>query len=175
MPTAHRIAIVLMALTVCGISGCNTDPTVGYTTRDQYRQGIRTIYVPMWNRNKDVYRRKLEFRISEAVVKEIGASTRYRISEESRADTILTGEVVKVVRDVMAFNPDTGDPLEKEIIITFAFQWTDLRSGEVLAENAALEVTATYIPDLGTDFFQGSQDLVDKAARRVVEHMEAEW
>ncbi len=175
MSTAHKIATVVVVLAACGISGCVNDPDTAYTTDSQYVRNIRTVYVPLWNRNKDVYRRELEFRISEAVAKQIPASTDYRIAEESRADTILTGEVVDVIQDVMAYNPDTGNPREKEIIIIIAFKWQDLRTGKILAEEDSLEVTATYIPDFREDFYQGSQDLFDEAARRVVQRMEAEW
>ena len=175
MPTAYRTMILLLAVAMCCVVGCDNDPNTAYTTRDQYVPNVHTVYVPLWNRSKDVYRRELEFRISESVIKEIQASTPYKISDESRADTKLTGEVVHVAQEVMAFNPDTGNPLEKEITVIIAFEWVDLRSGKVLKDVDDLEVTATYIPDFGTDFHQGSQDLFDKAARRVVQRMEAEW
>lgn len=175
MPISHKIAIVLLAAAACGVSSCDNDPNNAYTMRDQYVQGVRSVYVPMWNRNRDVFRRELEFRISEAVIKEIQTSTRYRISDEASADTMLTGEIVEVSQAVMAFNPDSGNPREQEITITIAFVWQDLRDGTVRAQEDALEVTGTYIPDFGEGFFQASQDIFDTAARRVVEHMEADW
>jgi len=175
MPTAHKTTIIILALVIFGAVGCDVDPTTGYTTRDQYVQNVRSVCVPMWNRGRDVYRRDLEFRITESIVKEIQANTKYKISEEARADTILTGEIIGVSQEVMAFNPDTGNPREKEITITLAFTWTDLRNGKMLAHEDAMEVTGTYIPDFGEDFFQGSQDVLDEAARQVVRHMEADW
>jgi len=175
MSTVQKITTILLVLAACGVSGCANDPNTGYTMKDQYIPGVRSVYVPMWNRGKDVFRRGLEFGISEAIIKEIQASTDYRISKDADADTILTGEIVAVDQAVMAFNPDTGNPREKEITITIAFTWTDLRDGRIRAKEDALEVTGTYIPDFGEGFFQASQDIFDKAARRVVEHMEAEW
>ena len=76
-----------------------------------------------------------------------------------------------------SFNPDSGDPRELEITMTIAFRWRNLKTGEEMARDQKLQVTSTYIPDppLGEDFFQGSQDGIEKAARRIVERMEAPW
>lgn len=175
MPRTHRIVTLLVLVAACWLSGCDNDPNTAWTTRGQFVQGVDTVYVPMWNRNRDVFRRDLEFRITEAVVKEIQAETPYRISSESRADTILTGEIIEVSQEVMNFNPDTGNPREKEITMIIAFLWVDLRTGKELAKEDAMEVTATYIPDFGEDFFQGSEALFNEAARSVVRGMHADW
>ncbi len=175
MPRTYRIVTLLVLMSACWLSGCDNDPNTAWTTRDQFVQGVDTVYVPMWNRNRDIFRRELEFRITEAVAKEIQASTPYRISSESRADTMLTGEIVEIPEQVMNFNPDSGNPREKEIIMTIAFRWVDLRTGKELAKEDAIEVTATYIPDFGEDYFQGSEAAFNAAARRVVQSMHAEW
>jgi hypothetical protein len=167
--------LTLATAAVFVLAGCNDDPNMGYTMADQYRSGISSVHVPMWDRGRDVYRRDLEFRLTEAVVKEIQTSTKYRIAEKADADTMLSGEVVLVTQTVMAFNPDTGNPYEQEIMLTIAFRWQDLRTGEILAEEKNLQISSTYIQDFNEDFFQGSQDVIDRAARRIVEHMEAPW
>ncbi len=175
MLNSQRITIGLLVMSVFAACGCDVDPEVGYTTRDQYIQGVSTIYVPLWNRNRSIYRRELESRLTEAVIKEIQATTHYRIAAQDKADSILTGEIVRVYQEAMANNPDTGHPREKEIIVVLAFQWVDLRNGEMLAKETSMEVTTTYIPDFDVDFFQGSEALFGKAAREVVKRMEAPW
>ncbi len=156
-------------------AGCDGDPTLGYTTDTMYRTGIDSVCVPMFLRSKDVYRRGEEYRLTEAVIKQIQLDTPYRIADRDRADTLLEGELVSITQATLATNRDTGNAIEKEIIVRVAFTWTDLDTGEVLAEVPGLDVSMTYVPDLNEDFFQGIQDVYERAARRIVEHMETPW
>ena len=165
--------VVVMLLS----AGCTNDPAQGYTTKDQYRPGITTVSVPMWTRGKHVYRRGLEMRITHAVDRQIELDTRYKVTAKSRADTELTGSLDKVVQSVMSVNPDTGRPRDQEITFYVSFEWTDLRSGKILVKKSNFRVTSTYLPSapLSEDFFQGSEDVINKLAERIVEQMEDEW
>jgi len=163
-----------------GLTGCvewDGDGQGAYTLRNQYRTEVESIYVPIWTRGKDVYRRNLEFRLTEAIIKRIQMDTDYRITERARADSELVGRILSVEQSVLGFNPDSGDPREMEVVIVLSFAWRDLKTGKVLVDEPNLRVTGTYIPEspLSEDFFQGSQDVIEKASRRVVEHMEADW
>jgi hypothetical protein len=64
-----------------------------------------------------------------------------------------------------------------ELVIRLSFRWVDLRSGKTRKAVGNLPVTGSYIVDpvVDEDFFQGSADVIDEAARRVVEHMERDW
>ncbi len=155
--------------------GCDGDPTLGYTTESMYPTDVSSVCVPMFIRNKEIYRQGEEYRLTEAVKKQIQLDTPYRLSDRDRADTLLTGELVSITQSTLATNRDTGDPIEKEITIRVAFTWTNLDTGQVLAHMPAMDVSMTYIPDLNEDFFQGSQDVYERTARRIVEHMETPW
>ena len=89
-------ALVVAAMALAGCVEMDGDGQDSYTMRDQYRDGITSVYVPMWGRGKDVYRRELEFRLTEAVVKRIELDTKYKVTDRSRADTELAGEIVTV-------------------------------------------------------------------------------
>jgi hypothetical protein len=172
---------LLAACLFAGLSaGCvevDGDGNNAYTMKSPYPEGIRTVHVPIWTRSKDVYRRDLEFRLTEAVIKRIEMQTPYKITTRARADSELAGEIIVVEQGVLGFNPDTGNPRELELALTMAFTWKNLRTGEILTQEPALSVSGTYIPDepLGEDFFQGSQSVIEDAAIRIVESMEAEW
>ncbi|MCD6303667.1 MAG: hypothetical protein J7M21_01750 [Planctomycetes bacterium] len=159
------------------LCGCDSDPAKGYTTASQYPAGIKTVAVPIWHRGRDVYRRGLEMRLTEAIVKRIELDTPYKVTEKSRADTELVGTIDQVSQRVLSFNPDTGLPREKEITLTVSFTWTDLRNGKVLVRRRNFRESAAYIPPapLGEDFFQGSEDVINRLARRIVQQMEADW
>ena len=176
--TAGGVALVcLLAAWPLGCVKISGDGNDAYTMRSQYRTDVSSVFVPMWTRGDDVYRRELEFRLTEAVIKRIEMDTPYKSTRKSRADTELPGEILLIEQRVLSFNPDTGNPNEFEIVMTLSFTWRDLRSGDILVEETDLQVASTYIADapLSEDFFQGSQDMIEEASRLVVEYMEAEW
>ena len=156
-------------------SGCfNNDETLGYTARNHYRSGIQTVAVPIWTRGKDVYRRENERELTGALIKRIELETPYKVTKKDRADTVLKGSVDVITQRVLSYNPDTGQPREKEITFTVSFQWEDLRTGKVLVKRKNFQVAVVYLPDapFNESFFLGSQKLMDKLALRIVETME---
>lgn len=178
----NRIVFVCAVLAVTAAAVCtgcsNPDPTKGYTTISQYRPDIKTIAVPIFHRGTQEYRRDIEFRLTEAVVKQIEAETPYKVVDKSRADTLLTGTIQSVDSQVLSFNPDTGQAREIQLCVTVDFTWKDLRGeGKVLVERKKFRVTAEYIPHepLREDFFLGSEDAFNKMALRIVEQLAAPW
>jgi hypothetical protein len=153
------------------VGGC------GYSIAPLHPGDVTTVAVPIWHRGRNVYRRGLEFRLTEALVKQIEMRTPYKVTDGGRADTELTGTIERVEQRVLSFNPDTGRPRELELTVTVSFRWKDLRSGEMRAERTNFAVSGTYIPHepFERDFFQGSEDVINKLARRVVEQMEGGW
>ena len=155
---------LLPALSGCGYSFAPLHPT-------QYK----TVCAPMWTRGKEVYRRGLEMRITEAVQKRIEGFTPYRLASRARADTELTGSLDQVVQRPLSMNPDTNRPWEMAVTFVVSFKWVDIaHGGRVLVERHNFRVAGTYYPiaPLNEDFFLGAQDVIDKLARRVVEEME---
>ena len=72
------LLIFLTALSAVS-AGC------GYTMKDQYHAGVNTVFVPVWTRGKDVYRRELEMRLTEAIQKRIEQDTPYKVVAKTRA------------------------------------------------------------------------------------------
>jgi outer membrane lipopolysaccharide assembly protein LptE/RlpB len=171
--TKTRGVILLLAVTTeVVLPGCG-----GYTLDSQYRQGIKTVAVDIFGRGKDVYRREVETRATEAIVKRIEQDTPYKVTVKSRADTHLTGTIDSIEQRILSFNPDTGQARELELTLAVSFTWTDLRSGKLLADVSDMRVSGAYVREepLTEDFFQGSEGVLDRLARQVVERMEAEW
>ncbi|MBI5726016.1 MAG: hypothetical protein HZA50_18800 [Planctomycetes bacterium] len=177
------LTYTLMTLTATMIA-CGCDSTVrsgssddsgvfGYTTDSPYRKNVRSVFVPIWKVGREVYRRQVEYRLTEALKKQI-LMTDYKISDKPRADTELTGTIERIDQRVLSFNPDSGDPRETEVTIVVSFTWTDLRTGEVLAERKNFSVADKYFPEkpLNEDFFQGSEQAINNLANRIVEQME---
>jgi len=172
-----RIAGALAIGLLLATAGCSSDPTKGYTLKSQYVEGVKTVHVPIWHRGKQVYRRGLEMRLTESIIKCMELDTPYKATGKDRADTELIGTIERVSQRVLSYNPDSGMPREKELTVTVSFTWTDLRNGKVLARRKNFRQAGTYIPPepFGEDFFQGSEDVMNKLAKRIVEQMEADW
>ena len=131
-----KTARILLALALAAVSagaGCtNPDPTVGYTIASQYRPGIRTVAVPIWQVGAHEYRRGIEFRITEALVKHIEGATPYKVVDASRADTLLTGTLLQADQRVLNYDPRTGTAREIQVRPHVDFTWKDLRTGQGL-------------------------------------------
>jgi hypothetical protein len=174
-----KLAVACSALAMlCILAGCDSNATLmGYTAQNQYRTGVQTVAVPMWKRGKEVYRRDLETRLTEALIKRIELDTPYKVTLKDRADSILTGTIDQITQSTLSMNTDTGQPREIQITFLVTWTWKDLRSGQMLAERKRYRYSCVYLPSdpYNEDFFRGSEDLMDRLARRIVESMEADW
>jgi outer membrane lipopolysaccharide assembly protein LptE/RlpB len=171
MKTARIVAGAVLASAAAGLAG-----GCGYSFQSLYPENVRTVSVPMWHRGRDVYRRGLEMRLTEALVKQIELRTPYKVTHRAAdPDTELTGTITRVEQSVLSRNPDTGRPRELELTVTVSFAWRDLRSGETIVERSNFPVTGRYITHapFSEDFFQGSEDVINRLARRIVEEMES--
>src|SRR5215207_9194014 len=89
------LAACLTLLTGCGYNqGGDGGGSDGYHWSSVYRQDVRTVAVPIFTTRS--FDRGVEFGLSEAVVKQIEATTPYKVVPRERADTILEGQVVDV-------------------------------------------------------------------------------
>ena len=164
--------LALAAATV----GCDANPNRSYTLASQYPSDVRTVAVQIFTRGPNVYRRDLELRLTEAVVKSIEFYTPYKVVMDDRADTELTGTITVVSQRVMSMVKDISTPRENEIVLTATMRWQDLRNGKV-RRRGTVRAAGSYIPlaPFREDFFQGAEDAISKLAKRIVEEMEEDW
>ena len=175
-PTAFALFLASLA-SLAAATGCATDPSKGYTTASQHRAGIDSVEVVGFTRDKEIYRRGLEMRLTEAIVKRIGLDTPYRILPKGRADTQLRGTIETISQRVLSPIPETGGARELEMILVVSFTWKDLRTGKILAQEKNLRAAGVYIPPVpfSEDFYEGSEAALNQMAVRIVEKMEADW
>ena len=156
------------------IMGCaSTDPKVGYTSRSLFDESIKSVQVKIFSTKE--FRRGLEFDLTEALVKQIEASTPYKVLKGPQADTVLEGQLVNVRQTVLADQHDSDLPTEKQQQLIVTFTWKDRRSGRMLAEGKNVRVVAEYAPPAGETFFTGQQELMDKMGRKIVSQMRQPW
>jgi len=161
----HGLALALLA---GALGGC------GYTTEPLYPKDVKTVAVPMWHRGADVYRRGLEMQLTEAIVKYIQLETPYNVVSREKADTELAGTIDRVEQRVLTYDPDTGQPRELEITLFVSFEWKDLRKGTSRVKRSNYSSAVAYVAHepFNRDFFQGSEDAINKLARRIVEEIQ---
>ena len=99
-PKSVSAMALLMVVPFIGTGGC------GYTTARPFRTDIQTIHVDMFHSKE--FRRELEFRLTEALVKRLEMDTPYRIAPRRTADMLLTGEILAVENRAFAGSPCVG-------------------------------------------------------------------
>jgi hypothetical protein len=184
------VAAVAVLLPSCAWDGqlC----ILGYTTRPNYDPGIRTIRVPIFKNN--TYIRGLEFDLTRAVIREIGARTPFQVvSAECPADTELTGTIT-VLNKIAVNRTQLNEIREGQTTLGVEIIWRDLRSGEVLSQPRAksdpdnpspppeglpkpllIQSLGDYIPELGGSTTTALQQNVNRLATQIVSKMEIPW
>ena len=149
------------------LAGCS------YSTERPFRTDIQTIHVEMFHSKE--FRRELEFRLTEAIVKRIQMDTPYRISPRQTAEALLTGEVLAVENRTFGDDFDLDVPREIGSTVVVRFRLQDLRTGDVLVERPRFVFQTSYIPPVGETFTTGMTRALDGLAEQIVEAMESDW
>jgi hypothetical protein len=170
--TACGFAALLLLL-----GGC-----AGYQIGNQslYPQDIRTVYVPMFQSNS--FRRNLGERLTEAVVKQIEATTPYKVVSESKADSVLSGRIVGEHKSVLVPNL-SGNAREIQVAMTVQVSWVD-RRGRMLRETKPIPLpaemvdvagTGNVVPEVGQSIATAQQQAICRMAQEIVGLMENPW
>lgn len=120
-------------------------PTDGnYAVSSRFPRQFRTVAVNVF-RNQ-TYERKINSELTEALVKEIEATTPYRVSAESTADTVLRGTVRKVALRELSKSRSTG--LSEEVLyeVTLDWEWVDQRTGKPITARSNFTASALFVP-----------------------------
>jgi hypothetical protein len=154
-----------MALALAG--GC------GYSASHPFRTDIQTVHVEMLQSKE--FRRELEFRLTESIVKRVERDTPYRIVPKERADAVFSGEILAVENRTFGVDPETDLPREIGSTVVVRFRLQNVRTGEVLLERPRFMYQTSYIPPLGETFDDGMTRAMDGLAEQIVEAMESAW
>jgi hypothetical protein len=159
--------LLFLAVPVAGVTGC------GYSAARPFRPDIRTVYVEMLHSKE--FRRELEFRLTEAIIKRIEMDTPYRIAPRRTADAVLEGEILEVQNRTFGDDFDTDLPREIGSTMVMRYRFQDMRTGEILVERPRFVYQTSYIPPVDETFTQGMTRALDGVAEQLVETMESGW
>ena len=156
-----------LVIPLFGVTGC------GYSTARPFPTDIQTVHVEMLHSKE--FRRELEFRLTEAIIKRVEMDTPYRIAPRRTADAVLSGEILAVENRTFGDDFDTDLPREIGSTLVLRFRFQDMRSGEILVERPRFVYQTSYIPPVGETFAQGMTRAIGGAAEQIVETMESGW
>lgn len=163
----HKTKLCLIMLMTSWLVGCH------YSTSRPFPTDIQTIHVEMFQSRE--FRRELEFRLTEALVKRIEMDTPYRIAPRSQADAVLTGEVLAVDNRTFGDDFDLDQPREIGSTVVVRFRLQNVKDGTIMVEMPRFVYQTSYIPPVGETFTQGMTRALDGLAEQIVESMESPW
>lgn len=166
-----RIAAPIAALLWAGGCGYSSERPFRATAADG--KPIRTVALDIFQSRE--FRRGLELQLTEALAKRLEAETPYRLARREQADTLLTGEIREVQQTTIGRDFVVNRPRETAMTVAISFQWKDLRTGDILVNRPAFIQTVDYVRPLNEDFYDATQEAMDKLAERIVEQLEADW
>ncbi len=153
-------------------SGC-AEPD-RYSNESLFPGHVRTVCLEMFDNHS--FRRGIEFDLSDALSKRIEAETPYKIiSNRNKADTVISGQIVRVSEFVPVTERQTGQALEKEVELRAVVSWKNLKTGELLIDSASISAAASYSQWQNQGFGYGSALAANRLARKIVELMEKKW
>lgn len=158
MSALRSIVVLISIATLAGCESAGHFSLLGYTTRPNYNENIRTVYVPQFKSQIqiDSTRLTVPVDVTRAVIREIEWKTPFKVvSNREQADTELTGTVMLLNKNLLNRN-QLNEVREAETVLTAAIVWKDLRSGEVLSRQrqgtpdlVTPGIPALDIPDIG--------------------------
>jgi hypothetical protein len=146
----------------------------GYSNEWLYPTNIQTVYVEMFE--NETFRRGLEYELTDAVAKRIEAETPYKIiSDRDLADSVISGKIVSIDDQILSMERETGRPLEEQASIKAVVNWKNLKTGQLLVENARVSEAMSFSEWLDQGFDYGSTVAANRLAERIVEKMQVKW
>jgi len=145
-----------------------------------YPADVSTVHVPVFESVS--FRRNLGERLTEAVAKEIELKTPFKVVNDPRADSVLSGRIVGESKRVVV-DSRSGDPREFQVNLQVEVSWLD-RRGNVLRQCEPIplpgdltDVSATgrLVPAVGHSLATAQQDSIQRLAEQIVSLMEAPW
>ena len=169
-PRTSYFSYVLVLSLLVTLTGCKA---YQFGASTMYRFDIQTVHVAIFESNS--YRRFLGQRLTEAVVKQVELSTPFKVTSASRAQSILTGRIIRERKRVLS-ETVYDDPRTLEYVMRLEVTWTD-RGGVPLMERQVLDLEedVVFIPEGGQSLMTAQQRLMDQLAAQIVGYMEIPW
>jgi hypothetical protein len=156
--------MLLLGLTL--LAGC------GYRAGSLIPSDVHTIAVDVFD--NQTFRRGIEIGLTEAVQREIRRRTPLKTVDKSRADSVMTGNIVDVTQSVHVKDPKE-QVVTEDITIFVNFRWTDRRTGRIIAQGNRISYPIRIYAPLGENIASGTEESTRHLAEQIVDRMEGGW
>lgn len=166
---SRRRALIVLAAAAAATAGC------GYSFRAPYDKSVQTVFVPMFK--SQTFTRDIEKMLTELVHKEIMRRTPYRLVDDvDNADTILTGSVNFVDKNILVENP-FNLPRQLTRTINASVNWVHNppTEAEKNREPTIISETLNFVPEVGETAVTASYAVCQRLAAQIVDMMEQPW
>jgi outer membrane lipopolysaccharide assembly protein LptE/RlpB len=156
----RRLSGLALSAALVFVAGCGYH-TVGAATH--LPPDVRTLSVPVFATRTDAYR--TETVMTNAVIREFAARTRFRVTPDANADAVLHGTILKELVTPLTYNASTQE--SSSFLVTMVVSVTlNGRDGKVLYENKNYVFRQQYqsTTDLPT-FLEESPAALDRLSR----------
>jgi hypothetical protein len=164
------VVLTLLFLGCASLAGCN------YTSKPPFRTDIHTVGLRPID-NRELGYPGVEFDLTEALKKTIEAHSPYKVTSVEGADTILQCTITTIRQSTLVYSVNGGVPQELEMRIAVDYQWTNVRTGQVLADAKGLAAVGRYVPTLpiAETASVGQHQAVQLLADKMVSAMRSGW
>lgn len=170
MKSKSLIIAVLSSCFVSFFSGCQGV----YSDQWLFTDDVSTVYVEMFENR--TFRRNLEYTLTDALVKRIETQTPYKVvSDRSRADSVLSGQVTSISETVLAGERQSGRPLEKLAIATVEVSWKNARENKYIINKESIKASTSYSEFQNQQIDYAKDVTANELALRIVELMQKDW
>jgi hypothetical protein len=160
------LSLALATAVAAAVGGC------GYSTESLYTSRYSTIAVDIF-KNETRYR-DFEFTLANAIKNEIVSKTDLRLARHDDAETVLTGSI-KSYEEHVVTETTTDVVRELEVKIVLAFEWRDLKTGQVIHSRAHFEKTADAKFPLGETRDTAAAKVLADVAESIINDLEKGW
>jgi uncharacterized lipoprotein YmbA len=166
---------LILFLVVAIVSGCASDPHMGYSVRSGSGAEITSVAVPIFENM--TFRPGLETLLTNAIMNELHRSTSWSVVPENRADTTLRGVISSVNLRKLNTDQTSGLGSEYALDIVVDFRWRENRTAQTILERQSFRGVGRFAPGPGVrepiEF--GEQEAIERLARSIVREMRTTW
>ncbi len=159
----------LLALAAVAATGC------GYSFRAPFDKSVQTVFVPIFKSQS--FTRDSEKMLTDLVQKEIGRRTPYRlVSHVEKADTILSGTVNFVDKNILVENPfNLPRQLTRTINVSVSWTHNPPTEAEKGRGPTVISDTVNFVPEVGETSLTATYEVCQRLAAQIVDMMEQPW
>ncbi|MBS0195878.1 MAG: hypothetical protein JSR77_03890 [Planctomycetes bacterium] len=167
-----RLACTFLAIALCA---CSSDPRQGYSFESTFPKDVQTVIVPVFKNQTTTP--GIESELTEAIIKEIQASTPMKVTSADPSDSRLAGVITDASMKHLTVRSGTGLIQELAYQITVDFDWSDSRRNEPLVSRRKFTATDTFSPatGVGERIEVGQHAAIARLAKDIVAEMRSSW